>query len=255
MPICKVYHTKYAILLLKVGTIMDDRKLENHKNNITESRKGNKFKFESPIPGVHIYSDVWPNSMDFFNKIDTDEFWEDKDPGFGTKWVREDYLDDKVGKKSQTCWIWNDDEIRNNLQEVVDSYLWHWDLDPHSREALRITRYEPNGEFFGMHPDDSFATPRTTSLVYYPNDDYEGGELEFIHFGVKIKPKAGQLFLFPAGYSYEHKIHPVTGGGYRRTLVTFFNQMSPEEIENRSKLFSQDKYYQANLQYMFENRL
>lgn len=228
---------------------MDDNKLANQAQNITESRKGNKFQYESPIPGVHIYSNIWPNSIEWFEKLDGDEYWNTAIGG--TKWVREDYLDEKVGKKSRTCWIWNDPQVRENLEEVIDSYLWHWDLDPHSREKLRITRYEPNGEYFGMHPDDSFATPRTTSLVYYPNDDYEGGELEFIHFGVKIKPKANQLFLFPAGYSYEHKIHPVTGGGYRRTMVTFFNQMTNQESANRQELLDKNKFYGANLQYVF----
>ena len=227
---------------------MDDKKLANHANNITESRKGNQFKFESPIPGLHIYNDVWPNSMNFFNKLDTPEFWESSD---NKGWVREDYLDENVGKRGQTCWVWYDREVQNAFEEVVDSYLWHWDLDPHSRESLRITKFSPNGEFFGMHPDDSFATPRTTALVYYPNDDYEGGELEFIHFGIKIKPKAGQLFLFPAAYSYEHKIYPVTGGNYRRTLVTFFNQMTGEERKFRNNLLDPNKYYQANLQYVF----
>jgi predicted 2-oxoglutarate/Fe(II)-dependent dioxygenase YbiX len=104
-----------------------------------------------------------------------------------------------------------------------------------------------------MHPDDSFATPRTTAMVYYPNDDYEGGELEFIHFGVKIKPKAGQLFLFPAAYSYEHKIHPVTDGNYRITLVSFFNQMTEQEKRNRLSLLDQNNFYRANLQYVFRS--
>ena len=234
---------------------MDDNKLKNHSNNITESRNGNKFSFESPIPGVHIYSDVWPDSIKFFEKIDGDEFWETEAKSNDKQWIREDYLDDKVGKKSQTCWIWNHPEVKENLEEVIDSYLWHWDLDPHSREYLRITRFEPNGEYFGMHPDDSFATPRTASMVYYPNDDYEGGELEFIHFGVKIKPKAGQLFLFPAGYSYEHKIYPVTGGNYRRTMVCFFNQMTNDESKNRKEMLDPNKFYQANLKYMFSDQL
>jgi hypothetical protein len=229
---------------------MDDQKLKNQSDNVTESRKGNRFKFESPIPGVHIYSDVWPDSLSWFEKIDGDEYWEQNSGPGNKKWIREDYLNDLVGKRSTTCWVWHDQEVQDNLEEVIDSYLWHWDLDPHTRESLRITRYEPNGEFFGMHPDDSFATPRTTSMVYYPNDDYEGGELEFIHFGVKIKPKAGQLFLFPAGYSYEHKIHPVIGGGYRRTMVSFFNQMTSDEIKNRHSKINRDSFYKADLKYI-----
>lgn len=227
---------------------MDQRKLENHKNGVTESRKGNKFAFESPAPGIHIYSNIWPDAMQFFNKLDTPEYWQDSK---NIEWVREDYLDSLVGKRSKTCWVWNDKVVGDALSEVVDSYLWHWDLDPHSRESLRITKFAPNGDFFGAHSDDTFATPRTTSLVYYPNDDYDGGELEFIHFGLKIKPKANQLFLFPAGYSYEHRILPVTGGNPRITLVSFFNQMTENEKQNRLSMLDPNKYYQSDLQYVF----
>ncbi len=224
-------------------------KLRDAANNVTTSQAGKQFNFESPVPGVHIYSDVWLNSMDFFSKIDGDEFWNNAGPG-AVKWIREDYLDEDTGKKSTTCWLWNHEEIKNALGPVVDSYLYHWNLDPKSRESMRITKFTGPGEFFGSHSDDSFATPRTASMVYYPNDDYEGGELEFIHFGVTIKPKAGQLFMFPSGYSYEHKVHPVISGT-RITMVSFFNEITPEERGHRVTLIDPNTYYQPKLQDVF----
>jgi hypothetical protein len=231
---------------------MIKERMDDAANKITRSQKGNVFPYESPIPGVHIYSNIWPNSMDFFRRLDEDAYWENsKQPG-NIRWVREDYLDAETGKKSQTCWLSNDPEARAALEEVVDSYLYHWNLDPKSRESLRITKFAGTGEFFGMHSDDSFATPRTTSMVYYPNDDYEGGELDFIHFGVKIKPKAGQLFLFPSGYSYEHKVHPVTGGNPRITVVSFFNAITQKERDARAELIDPGKYYQPSLKYVFD---
>jgi len=105
-------------------------------------------------------------------------------------------------------------------------------LDPKSRESLRISRFS-NGVFFGAHSDDTYATPRTISLVYYPNDDYEGGELEFIHFGVTIKPKAGDLFVFPSAYSYEHQIHEIKSGNPRWTIVSFLFFGHDEESKLR----------------------
>jgi hypothetical protein len=227
---------------------MDKQKTANKENGFTESRKGNKFKFESPVPGLHIYSNIWPESMDFMRELETDKFWEEH-PLIGKPWIREDYFDEENGKKASTCWLWNHQKAADALTEVIDSYLWHWDLDPQSREALRITKYTA-GEFFSAHPDDSYGTPRTVSMVYYPNDDYEGGELEFLHFGVKIKPKAGQLFLFPSAYSYEHRIHPVTSGNERYTIVSFFNHISEKEKSDRLKTIAFP--YQANLQYMFD---
>jgi hypothetical protein len=228
---------------------MYHEKMQDHLDGVTTSRKGNKFPFTSPIPGVHIYDNVWPESVKFIEKLDNEQFWQEEATSRDTPWVREDYLDAETGKKSQTCWLGYSKDIENALEEVVDSYLYHWNLDPHSREAMRITKFSGNGEFFGMHPDDSFATPRTTSMVYYPNEDYEGGELDFIHFGVKIKPKAGQLFLFPAAYNLEHKVHPITKGT-RITIVSFFNQMTYEERDSRQKMLDPNKYYQPDVQYV-----
>jgi hypothetical protein len=229
---------------------MHHTKLEDFKNGVTTSRKHNQFKFTSPIPGVHIYDNVWPDCQNFLDKLETDEFWEKEVGREDVRWIREDYLDDEVGKKSTTCWIHQHPEISNALEEVVDSYLWHWNLDPKSRESFRITKFSGNKEFFGSHYDDSFATPRTASMVYYPTDDYEGGELEFIHFGVKIKPKAGQLFLFPAAYNLEHRVHPVTSGT-RITFVSFFNQITLKERDYRESLLDPNNYYQPDLQYVF----
>jgi hypothetical protein len=187
--------------------------------------------------------------MKFVQKIESDEFWEKEADHSDQKWIREDYLDEEVGKKSTTCWIEHNEEIVNNLEEVVDSYLAHWNLDPQSRESFRITKFSGTGEFFGMHSDDSFATPRTTSMVYYPNEDYEGGELEFIHFGIKVKPRAGQLFLFPSAYNLEHKVHPITSGT-RITFVSFFNQMTYSERDTRQNQLDPNKYYQPDLKYI-----
>lgn len=231
---------------------MHQSRIQDQENGITKSRSGKSFSFQSPIPGVHIYDDVWPDSDSWFKLIETEEYWDEasKSP-MNIKWQREDYMpDDPEGKKSQTCWVWHDPIIQNALGEVVDSYLHHWNLDPHSRESLRVSKFSGKGEFFGMHPDDSFATPRTASMVYYPTDDYEGGELEFIHFGVKIKPKAGQLFMFPSGYNMEHRVHELTSGT-RVTLVTFFNQITPEERRSRFALIGMEPFYKPNLKSVF----
>ncbi len=230
---------------------MDPIKLNNAKLNITESRKGTKFDHAQPAPGIHIYDNVWPDGFNYIKKLD--------DAG---KFVREDYVLDadgneipkEVGKKGLSTWITGDypeDDmlICNALEEVIDSYLWHYDLDPKSRECWRISKYT-EGDYFGMHPDDSFGTPRTVAMVYYPNDDYEGGELEFINFGVKIKPKANQLFIFPASYIYEHKIHDIGFGNPRYTVVAFFSNITGKEREDRLSKIEQP--YRANLKYIKE---
>lgn len=78
-------------------------------------------------------------------------------------------------------------------------------------ENAQILRYGV-GQKFDMHIDDHPNMPRTVSLVYYANDNYSGGEIEFPRFGIKIKPKAGQMLMFPSAYTYNHTVHPVTDG-------------------------------------------
>ena len=228
---------------------MDPIKLANAKLNITQSRKGNNFQHEQPAPGIHIYSEVWPEGLDYIKKLDEDG-----------SFIREDYIHDsegnqipkEVGKKGVSTWITfeepeKDLELCKVFEEVIDSYLWHYDLDPQSREYWRISKYT-EGDYFGMHPDDSYGTPRTVAMVYYPNDDYAGGELEFINFGIKIKPKAKQLFVFPASYIYEHKIHDIGSGNPRYTIVAFFSNITQRELDTRLEKIPFP--YKANLQYI-----
>jgi len=78
-------------------------------------------------------------------------------------------------------------------------------------ESYGLLRYRPN-EKYNLHYDGGTETSRAVSVLIYLNDDYEGGELEFPNFDIKIKPKAGTLVLFPSNYAYAHIAHPVKNG-------------------------------------------
>ena len=72
-------------------------------------------------------------------------------------------------------------------------------------------KYDVGGKF-NEHNDDGGGRFRRVSTVFYINDNYEGGELEFINFDVKIKPKALDMVIFPSSYVYSHKVHEITNG-------------------------------------------
>lgn len=64
----------------------------------------------------------------------------------------------------------------------------------------------------------------TISMVLYLNDDYEGGEVNFIEQNVSITPKAGSLIVFPSHKPYYHDPRPVTSGiKYMVPLFWFAN--------------------------------
>lgn len=92
-------------------------------------------------------------------------------------------------------------------------------------ECINIVRYGA-GEFFKVHTDDGDPYRCTVSVVGYPNDDYEGGELFFPLFNLKYKPIAGDLVLFPSSYVYAHSSEPVTNDGIKYSLVTMTDRNS-----------------------------
>jgi len=104
--------------------------------------------------------------------------------------------------------------------------LKHW-------EATNFVKYE-NNQHFEYHCDHGFSYNCTLSMVSYPNDNYEGGELEFKIQGIKIKPKAGDVYLFPSNYMYPHRSCPVTSG-IKYSMVTMLDY---------SKYFHTSEFYQ-----------
>jgi len=58
-------------------------------------------------------------------------------------------------------------------------------------------------------------------LAYF-NDDYEGGEMHFPYLDVTIKPKTGDMILFPANYVGTHGVTQVTGETPRYSYLTQF---------------------------------
>lgn len=78
-------------------------------------------------------------------------------------------------------------------------------------EPYNALRYR-GGQEYKTHIDGLTETGRSISAIVYLNNDYEGGEIEFVNFGIKIKPEPGMLLLFPSSYPYAHIAHPVTNG-------------------------------------------
>ena len=88
-------------------------------------------------------------------------------------------------------------------------------------EAFNFIKYGP-GQHFQEHHDHGFSYNCTVSLVAYPNDNYEGGELYFRLQDLKIKPQAGDLYIFPSNFMYPHKAMPVLSGT-KYSIVTMLD--------------------------------
>lgn len=89
-------------------------------------------------------------------------------------------------------------------------------------EPYGMLKYR-GGEHYKAHSDGGADTRRMVSAVIYLNDNYDGGELEFTHFGIKMKPLPGMCVMFPSNFAYEHIAHPVVNGT-KYAIVTWLQE-------------------------------
>jgi len=108
------------------------------------------------------------------------------------------------------------DYFDKKFQEIESDYF----LDFHTprkiisykRHYVWIAKYSNDNHMFRHFDDQDDEKPYRSSTLYYPNDDYEGGEIEFPRFNLSIKPKKDEVIVFPASYAYDHLVLPITNG-------------------------------------------
>ena len=64
-------------------------------------------------------------------------------------------------------------------------------------EPFPMMKYAP-GDYFNWHTDltGGFVTQRTTTMIMYLNDDFEGGATCFQHLNLKVQPKRGSVLVY-----------------------------------------------------------
>lgn len=107
------------------------------------------------------------------------------------------------------------------LSAAAIPYAKRHDVPQLLHEDYNVLKYS-DGQKCEAHADGDTALGRAVSAIVYLNGDYEGGEVEFVNFGVKIKPQPGMLLLFPSNYPYRHIAHPVTSGT-KYAIVTWLH--------------------------------
>ena len=182
---------------------------------------------------VDIFEDVWPSPKETIELIEK----ECNSLDSGIRWTRAGTIGSGLNQKHRTNYLTlitanardYDNKvcqaIHNQMYSLLTSttipYAQKHDIEQLQHEEYSMLRYS-GGQEYKAHADGTTATGRAVSAILYLNDDYEGGEVEFVNFGVKIKPKPGMLLLFPSTYPYTHVAHPVTSGT-KYAIVTWIH--------------------------------
>ena len=168
--------------------------------------------------------------------------FEDDSEDRGVEWV----VNRKVRDTQQ---IHLSSAVADTLHGIDDACIAAY-IDPFyvvkvcGRESPQILHYGVGGQYIPHVDSETLykdeiglemwekTLDRDLSVVYFLNDDFEGGELVFPDLDLLIRPRSGTLVCFPSDHNFIHGVNPVTTG-HRYTVVTWMRVRgtpTPDEI-------------------------
>jgi hypothetical protein len=191
-----------------------------------------------PGSGIWVYRDVLPKNLNIVERVhgvlddpSNDYDWRDAMVGYQMKIP--EYRDCVDFKYKKTDIEQDTSEAGEALKSLADDVTYrelqavkHYTRNYHIGElkyweATNYVKYGP-GQHFQEHHDHGYSYNCVVSLVGFPNDDYEGGELYFRLQNVKVKARAGDLYIFPSNFMYPHRAMPVVSGT-KYSMVTMLD--------------------------------
>lgn len=179
-------------------------------------------------PNVYVISNALTKQhLDYLNnfcrtatKEDWESYYKDK-YGEGSTVPAE--LDELTRQNEDNYWsdrsmTIKDVDICNEINERVAPFFGERFFLPVINEVHR----QKIGDGMDEHCDGGPARPNLLrSMLFYINDDYEGGELYFPALDLEYKPKAGDFITFPSYEKYTHGVRHVLSGSDRYVLAGF----------------------------------
>ena len=120
------------------------------------------------------------------------------------------------------------DNLTNTIAQIHDTkFRSRYNTTLRTIEPPQLLSYGVGGHYDEHNDCEDFVdnrlkriVDRDISVIFYLNDDYVGGEIEFTQLGLLYKPRKGSMLAFPSYYEFSHRVHPVTSGT-RVCLVTW----------------------------------
>jgi len=104
--------------------------------------------------------------------------------------------------------------LSSNIKRGIEMYTKEYPQGGYMNPPEKINtllRYR-SGQKFHFHDDWGPLNNRLISYLIYLNDDYSGGEIDFKNIGIKFKPKANSMVIFPSNFLFSHEALPVESG-------------------------------------------
>ncbi len=181
-------------------------------------------------PGIHVYSNVIAGHESLVNDIEDSVNLQALSWGKAYVAATDGPAVDTNTRDTETIGIPYDENIQIDFSNpastatttlsrmffdafdpIENDYKLQHSLSTEWHDVYAILKYGV-GQKFINHIDDHKDYHRRMSIIYYINDDYEGGEINFPRFGISYKPNANEMLIFPSNYVYNHSVSEVTSG-------------------------------------------
>tara|TARA_R100000742_G_C4251876_1_gene70116 strand:- start:60 stop:656 length:597 start_codon:yes stop_codon:yes gene_type:complete len=114
-------------------------------------------------------------------------------------------------------WSWIAKAIFPSIQTCVNHYLSEFAALGSNKflfTDFKVKKIPEGGGFHSWHFEDNglkYST-RYLAVQIYLNDNFEGGETEFLYFNKRVKPIEGSITIFPCAFTHTHRGNPPIGG-------------------------------------------
>ena len=129
-------------------------------------------------------------------------------------------------KTINVCWDYDYDlpvtsriasSIIPKFKPCVDEYIQTFSVLLKSKFLIydcKLKKIPIGGGFHNWHYENGIigSTPRQFVIQLYLNDDFQGGETEFLYQNRREEATAGDVLIFPAGFTHTHRGNPPLGG-------------------------------------------
>lgn len=168
---------------------------------------------------IQIYDDAIPENhceslINFIDKLEECD-------SMRSSGVKKHLTDHKAFNASHnyhtTSGSWLGSNFLPYIQEPVNEYLNKYTVFGEAKFLLydvKAKKIPIGGGFHNWHYENSRIPYCTRQFVVqaYLNDEFEGGETEFLYMNKRISAKQGRIIIFPAGFTHTHRGNPPIGG-------------------------------------------
>jgi predicted 2-oxoglutarate/Fe(II)-dependent dioxygenase YbiX len=143
--------------------------------------------------------------------------------------------------------------LRDTVKNVINPF---YEVEVSSSEIPQILSYSIGGHYKPHIDGESIwvtpkgekiwkkSTDRDLSMVFFLNNEFEGGDFVFPDLKVRVRPEPGMMVCFPSNHHYLHGVEPVTRGK-RYSIVTWATVKGFPSMDEINKNLSQQ--YQVSV--------